>query len=215
MPFRHPTCLKAPQCLLGASYASRRPYASQRPNAFRRPTCLTAPQCLLGTPHALWHPICLFGATFAFMAPRLPFGTHICLNGTQFAFWCPHLPFGASNRLLQAPSAFWLPIFFLKRPMTKCPAAKRGPGFKFPGCNSWMIQSSCATTNQLYQLLLQASIPRVRMCLDPSHHFVWAHKRENSLLDLPRGICFSDVPRKPNIWLGKHTRKMCPLGCLV
>jgi hypothetical protein len=39
--------------------------------------------------------------------------------------------------------------------------------------------------------------------------------RESSLLDLPRGICFSDVPRKPNIWLGKHTGKLCPLACLI
>ncbi len=39
--------------------------------------------------------------------------------------------------------------------------------------------------------------------------------RESSLLDLPYGICFSNVPRKPNIWLGKHNGKLCPLACLV
>ncbi len=34
-------------------------------------------------------------------------------------------------------------------------------------------------TNQLYQLLLQAYFPRVRMCPGSSHHFVWVHKRES------------------------------------
>ncbi len=128
--------------------------------------------CLCGTPFTFINGIYLNGTLFAFWCPHLPYRRPICLYGATSAFWCPIC-------LLQAPSAFWLSKFFEKTHDKICPAAKRGPGFRFPGCNLWMIQSSCATTNQLYQLLLQASFPRVRMCPNLSHHFVWAHKIES------------------------------------
>jgi hypothetical protein len=126
----------------GTSYAFR----SVPHMPFWRPICLMAPHLPYGAPSALWCPICL-------LAPHLPFGA-------PSAFLVPHLPFGIPSPfwhptcLLVPPFAFCKPLF-LKRPMTKCPAAKRVHGFQFPGCNLWMISSSCATTNQLYQLLLQ------------------------------------------------------------
>jgi hypothetical protein len=181
-----------------------------------------APHMPFGTPYAFVAPHLPFGAPFSFqrpnfMAPHLPFGAQICLNGAPFAFWCPHLPVGTPICLLQVPSAFWFPNFFEKTHDTICPAAKRGPGFKFPGCNLWMIQSSCAMINQLDQLLLQflQHLSHVSGCALNQVIFLFGHIRESSLLDLLSQICFGNVPRMPNIWLGKHTQKLCPLACLV
>ncbi len=158
-----------------------------------------APICLLAPTPAFWCP------QSSFLQAHLPSWCPICLLVLTPAFWRSHLPFAS--------------FIFLKRPMTKCPASKRGPGVQFPGCNLWMTSLSCATNNPFYQLLLHSCsiFPRVGMCLNPSHHFVWAHKRDcsSSLLDLPCRICFGNVPKKLNVWLGKHTKRLCPLACLV
>jgi hypothetical protein len=187
-----PICLMAPQSLMVPHVC-----------LFGAHTCLMVPQSLMapqslygapephGAPHALRHPTCL-------MVPLCLFGTHICLLA-------PHLPFASPICLLG-------PQFVLKRPMAKCPAAKRGPGFQFPGCNSWMTLSSCTTTNQLYHLLLQlfaASFPRVRMCLNRSHHFVWAHKRDFSLRFHMESV--SVMSQESQIFGWESTHKSCVL----
>jgi hypothetical protein len=169
-------------------------------------------------PHLLFaSPTCLFGTPFAFWRSHLPFGASICLFGTPFAFWHPHLPFGAPICLLQAPFAFW-PLFYLmcifnydqmscvtlmpshpifsffENTHEKMSGSKKGPWCSIPRvqfmddiiimCND---QSALPTASAI----LAASFPRVRMCLKPSHHFVWAHNRDcsSSLFDPPCGIC--------------------------
>ena len=161
-----PICLLASHLPFGAHLsflASHLPFSAHLP--------FLASHLPFGTHMPCWHLICL-------LAPHLPFGTPFAFFGIPFAFQRPIC-------LLQAPSAFWLPKFFLKRPMTKCLAAKRGPDFnshprvQFVGdiiimCNN---QSALPTASAIFA----ASFPRVRMCLDPSHHFVWAHRRDFSL----------------------------------
>jgi hypothetical protein len=231
LPFWRPICLMAPHV----------PF--WRPTAFWRPTCLMAPHMPYGAPSALWplphllfwcpsaflvptsalwHPICLFGTPLHFWCPHLPYGTPsalwhpICLFGAPLSFWHPHPPFGTPFTFCKPHLLFGSPTF-LKRPMTKCLTAKRGPGFQFPGCYSWITSSSCAMTNQLYQLLLQflQHLSHVSGCASIQVIIFFGHIRGISLLDLPREICFGNVPREPNIWLGKHTQKLCPLACLV
>jgi hypothetical protein len=59
----------------------------------------------------------------------------------------------------------------------------------------------------LYQLLLQflQHLSHVSVCALIQVIIMYGHIREIFLLDLPRRICLGNVPRKPNIWLGKHT----------
>ncbi len=134
--------LMVPHLPYGATHALWHPISLfGTPHASWHPICLTTLHMHYGAPSTLWHPICP-------MAPHLPFLAPLCLFDAHICLLAPHLPFAS-------PICLLAPQLFLKRPMTKCLAAKRGPGFWFPGCNFWMTSLSCATTNQLYQLLLQ------------------------------------------------------------
>jgi hypothetical protein len=104
--------------------------------------------------------------------------------------------------------------FFLKKTMTISPAPKKGPGVQFPGCNLLMTSSSCAMTNQLYQLLLQfmQHLSHMSGCASIQVIILFGHLREmeshlsyifhmESFGNTCQRLSFSQifVPRKPNI----------------
>jgi hypothetical protein len=118
-----PSALWCPICLMAPHMPFWRPHMP-----YSAPYAFLAPTHALLRLKASWRPICLmaphmpYGAPYAFLVPHRPYGT-------PSAFLAPLSAFQRPICLLQAPSAFWLPKFFLKRPMTKCLAAKRGPDF--------------------------------------------------------------------------------------
>jgi hypothetical protein len=77
-----------------------------------------SPTCLYGTTFAFVAPHLPLSMGFTLMAPYLPFGAHICLIGAPYAFMVPHLPFGAPFAFCKPHLPFGSPSF-LKRPMTK------------------------------------------------------------------------------------------------
>jgi hypothetical protein len=84
---------------------------------------------------------------------------------------------------LQASSAFWLPIFFEKT-HEKISGSQKGSWFSIPRVqfvDDIIIMRNNQSALPTASAIFAASFPCVRMCLDPSHHFVWAHKRDFSL----------------------------------
>ncbi len=61
--------------------------------------------------------------------------------------------------------------------------------------------------------IFSTSFPRVRMCLDPSHHFVWAHKREFSLRSSTWNL-FQRYPKKTKYLAGQAQQKVVS-SCLL
>ncbi len=200
----HPICLTVPQCLFGTPYA------------FMAPThAFLAPHMPFWHPHKpFWHPTCL-------MAPHLPLWCHICLSAPQLPLASPICLYGATSAfwhpicLLQAPSAFRLPNFW-KDPWQNMSGSQKGPWFKIPRvqfvddivimCNN---QSALPTASAIFA----ASFPRVRMCLNLSHHYVWAHKREFSLRSSTWNL-FRWCPKKAKYLAGKAHMKVILLLAL-
>ncbi len=156
------------------------------------------------TPHFfLWCHICL-------LSPQLPLASPICLYGATYLFLHPIC-------LLQAPPAFLLPIFFEKDPWQHVWQPKGSLILNSQGAIcGWYnhhVQQLISSTNCFCKLLQH--LFHVSGCASIRVIILFGHIRESSLLDLPRGISVNDVLRKPNIWLGKHTQKLCPLACLV
>jgi hypothetical protein len=129
-----------------------------------------APHMPYGAPYAFLAPHLPSGAPSAFLAPLCLFGAHLCLLA-------PHLPFASPICLLAPP-------FFFEKTYDKMSGSRKGPWFSIPMVqfvDDIIIMRNNQSALPTASAIFSASFPRVRMCLDPSHHFVWAHKREFSL----------------------------------
>jgi hypothetical protein len=131
------------------------------------------------------------------MAPHMSYGAPSALwhpsaiLAPTSAFWCapfafckPHLPFGS-------------PIIFDKT-HDKMSGSHKGPCFSILSLqfvDDIIIMRNCQ------------SALAIRMCLDPSHHFVWAHKGDFSLRSSTWNI-FWRCPKKAKYFSGKAHMKV-------
>ncbi len=121
------------------------------------PFAFCAHSYLDGTPFVFWHPhlpqwhpICLYGAPFALMAPRLPFGAPYAFSGTLSALW--------HHIRLSAPPSHWQPKGTSAREVTLV---------------LWRAYQQLVKWHPIL-------FPHGRMWLNPHQHFVWPLKKDGS-----------------------------------